>query len=174
MIHWTGSLFSWGGPTRKDQTIVCNKKVLLHERKRHTDHGVSSTPSRVTQGRVPLGKGTPLARSDRGYLRWGTPQPGLMGIPKVGYLPGQTWLGYPPPIWTWPGYPPTGVDRQMNRHVSKHNFPVVLRMRSVKMMASPLVHVQKERSMTMDWLTYHPVIEWVAMTCSGCSTSHCR
>ena len=99
-----------------------------------------------------------------GFLRWGTPLPGLMGVPKVGYPlsgyplarsdggtqggvppvrvpPGQVWWGYPPagPGWGTPllpgpgqGTPPPGVDRQMDRHESKHNLPVVLRTRSVK------------------------------------------
>ena len=89
-------------------------------------------------------QGTPLARSDggvpkvgyprqgtpwpglRGYPRWGTPQPGLMG----GYL-----------RWGTPqqGTPPSGPGRSTappqvwtDRHVSKHNLPVVLRTRSVK------------------------------------------
>ena len=65
---------------------ICNKKVLLRERKRHTNRGVSST------------------------TQWGTPQPGLTGgVPEVGYTlgypPGQVWLvGYPPL-----GYPPGQV-----------------------------------------------------------------
>ena len=108
--------------------VRLNKKVLLRERKRHTDRSV--------------------ARSDggggAGYLRWGTPRqctphqctpqlgpmggtpwPGLMGVvPKVEYPPGQVWwevpkVGYPPPIrvppsqvWyggTWGGIPLVGV-----------------------------------------------------------------
>ena len=60
--------------------LVQYKKVLLRERKRHTDCGVSSTPS-VMWGGTPPGRGTPAARSDGGYLRLGTP-----------------WLGYPPPV----------------------------------------------------------------------------
>ena len=112
-----------------------NKKVLLRESKRHTDRGVSSTPS-VTRGGVPPParsdggggvphlapqarsdeggtpqQGYPPARSDGGggYLRWGT----LAGVP-----PGQVWRsdgGYP--RWGTPcrgtplarsdgGYPP--------------------------------------------------------------------
>ena len=122
-----------------------DKKVLLRERKRHTDRGVSSTPS-VTRGGVPPWQGYPLARSDGGYLRWGTPRPG--GVPPPagpGWgTPHWTWLGYPPqsdlagvpptpPHQTWLGYPPPQVwtDRRMDKHVSKHNLPVVLRTRSV-------------------------------------------
>ena len=51
-----------------------NKKVLLHERKRPTDRGVSSTPS-VTRGGVPL----PTA----GVPPW----PGLMGGGTRGGVP---------------------------------------------------------------------------------------
>ena len=109
-----------------------NKKVLLRERKRHTDRGVSSTTRWVAP--PPPGQGTPPpARSDRGrYPRWGNP-------------PAWTWLGYPPcldlagvppPTWTWLGNPPPPppgpgwgtplqvcTDRRMDRHVSKHNLP---------------------------------------------------
>ena len=73
--------------------VEINKKVLLRERKRHTDRGVSSTtrdgvPPQPgpTGGGVPeVGyppSGYPLSRSDGGgYLRWGTP--------SSGYLSGQ-------------------------------------------------------------------------------------
>ena len=110
-----------------------NKKVLLRERKRHTDRGVSSTPS-LTWGEVPLQPGsigggtrgrilprhgTLLARSNGGpptagttpcqvwwgHLRWGT-SPGR-GTTQQGYPPGQVWWGYP--RWGTPqqGYPLT-------------------------------------------------------------------
>ena len=75
--------------------IQTYKKVLLRERKRHTDRGVISTPS-VTQGgvppiRVPPARsdggtqgapllGYPRARSDGGYPRWCTP----IGSPHQG------------------------------------------------------------------------------------------
>ena len=78
------------------------------------------------------------------YLRWGTP--------RQGYPPSQVWWGGTPggvlptgpggvpPVglgWGTPlsgpgrGTPPPGVDRQMDRHMSKHNLPVVVRTRSV-------------------------------------------
>ena len=116
---------------QRTKTIACMdfrteyKIVLLHEHKRHTAHDVSST----TRGGVPpwpgptggvpeVGNpphqgiplsGYPPARSDRGYLRWGTPQPDLMG-----------------------GTPPTcgQTDGWMDRHVSKQPY-LVLRTRSV-------------------------------------------
>ena len=93
------------------RSINNHKKVLLRERKRHTDRGVSSTPS-VTRGGVPPSpdRGIPLAG-------WGTPSPS-----------GPGW-GTPLPIWTWPGYPPTPLCRQTDRHVSKHNLPYYLRGR---------------------------------------------
>ena len=42
------------------------KKVLLRERKRHTDRGVSSTPSAVLPGR---GGGSPVDRQTDGLTR---------------------------------------------------------------------------------------------------------
>ena len=112
-------------------TIEANKKVLLRERKRHTNRGVSSTPyvsqSGVppgqvwlggggTRGGVPPRRGTTPARSDRGGVTQG-------GVPPAGYPHGQVWQGVPEvgyprqgypwldlagvsPGWTWPGYPP--------------------------------------------------------------------
>ena len=71
-----------------------NKKVLLRERKRHTDRDVSST----TRGRVPSSLPPLPGLTGRGYPRWGyplsgyTPQPGLMGGTQGGVPP----LGYPP------------------------------------------------------------------------------
>ena len=75
---------------------------------------------------------------------WGTPPCQTW----LGYSPYpiRTWLGTPclglarvPPAMTWPGYPPSGPDqgtppfrcRQTDRHVSKHDLPVILRKRSV-------------------------------------------
>ena len=67
-----------------------HKKVLLGERKRHTDRGVSSTPS-VTRSGVP-----PPARLRPGGTQGGVPPwPGPMGVPEGGYPPPQS--GYPPP-----------------------------------------------------------------------------
>ena len=109
--------------TKKVIEILRNKKVLLRERKRHTDRGVSSTPS-VTRGGVPprpgpTGRGyprwgtpcqgTPPARSDGGYLRWGTPLARSDrggGTGTSGGVPPPGWLhlaGVPPPplqVWT--------------------------------------------------------------------------
>ena len=79
-----------------------DKKVLLRERKRHTDRGVSSTPSVVLyRGSTPsLPGGTPIQP-------WrGVPHPAL-NWPGV---PPPTSRGYPPPP-TWPGGVPS-VDRQ--------------------------------------------------------------
>ena len=191
----------WDIQKKQTNRNTCHKKVLLRERKRHTDRGVSSTPSVTrggvprppppqqgypppglmggggTWGGVPLWQGYPwpgpmgvpkvgsswpgvttparpnggrvipkvgsnLARvtpwqgtppqpgptGAGGYPRWGTPWPGLRGVPKVGYTP---WQGYPPPFLTG-GYqggvplsrgtphldlaevtpPPPGVNRQ--------------------------------------------------------------
>ena len=97
------------------------------------------------------------------YLRWGTPMPGLMGVPEVGYpQPGEV----PPagPGWSTPS--PSGPGRgtpprcgQTDRHVSKHNLPIVLRTRSVKMLhcygveSVPLMHVRTQKELTLDILS---------------------
>ena len=96
-----------------------NKKVLLRERKRYTDRGISITPSVILY--------------EVGYPPSGYPQPGLTGgiwggVPPFGYPPSQgtptrsdqggTWGGVPPcqgtPCQVWQGvpkvgYPPVGV-----------------------------------------------------------------
>ena len=105
--------------------LVCNKKVLLRERKRHTNRGISSTPSvsrsearpGLTGGYLRWGtspsRGTPLL-----YLaKWatlppagGTPPPSRgcppgqvgWGVPEVGYLP----IGVPFPRLARPDLPP--------------------------------------------------------------------
>ena len=56
----------------------------------------------------------------------GVPHP-CQGVPNFRYLhlAGSGW-GTPSPSWTWSGYPfPCGLT---DRHVSKHNLPVVLLM----------------------------------------------
>ena len=67
--------------------------------------------------------------------------PSCQGTPPVGVSP-TSWLGstqgippsgYPPPVLArggTQGIPPS-VDRQKDRHESKHNLPIVLRTRSV-------------------------------------------
>ena len=117
-IRWT-QYFHW------IENNCFNEKVLLRERKRHTDRGVSSTTEVGYPRPGPTG---------RGYLRWGTPcwgpgsRRGYLGVPPVrvppvlapgGYLgyppvlaPGGTQgtppLGYPP-SWLWgvPQVPPS-------------------------------------------------------------------
>ena len=89
----------WLNPTAFHKLYRCqkmlDKKVLLRERKRHTDRGLSSTPSVVLPG-----GGVPPC--------WG-----VEGCPSRGVLPCQTWLGGGT-LWT---------DRRMDRHMSKHNLP---------------------------------------------------
>ena len=86
------------------KVIDWNKKVLLRERKRHTDRGVSSTPSvnwsglppvqvwrGATQGGVPPCWGTPHQSTLHPGLTEGTQG----GVPPVGVPPVQVWWGYP-------------------------------------------------------------------------------
>ena len=129
-----------------------NKKVLLRERKRHTDRSVSSTPSVIL---YEVGY-PPPARSNVGggvYLRWGTPLPGATGgggvVPKVGYPPiGVTsvrsgWGGGGYPRWgtpSWLGYLPPRPQVWTDKQSETINFPLVLRTRSVKMTLFSLCH----------------------------------
>ena len=91
-----------------------NKKVLLRERKRHTDRGISSTPSVVLYWGGGGGGGLPLPGVPHpcwGYLTLGTPPSDLAG---GGYptsdSPHQTWLGgVPHPCWGGGGYPTSGT-----------------------------------------------------------------
>ena len=100
--------------------------------------GQGTTPAEYTPGRVPPGRVPPLAGPGR------VPSPGVYpmefwvmlqsimgyGYPLLGVCPMAFWVmlqsimgyGYPPPLWT---------NRWMDRHVSKHYLPVVLRTRVV-------------------------------------------
>ena len=89
-----------------------NKKVLLRERKRHTDRRVASTLFVGWGGHIIPGGGSPHLDLAGGGVY---PIPG--GTP--GYAPIWTWLGWYPwqgvpqgtPILTWPGVPhPWGVS----------------------------------------------------------------
>ena len=102
-----------------------NKKVLLHERKRHTARRVGST---CCAGLVGGGGGTPC---------WGGYPHQLDGVPP-------TWEGVPPVSWTgylpvsWMGYPPppqsAGQDTPpqvwTDTQTENITFPI-LRMRAV-------------------------------------------
>ena len=104
------------------------KKVLLRERKRHTDRGVSSTtkvgypPHRPglsggTQGGVPPCWGSPPLGYPPGQ---GTPQPGLMG----GYPRWDTpLLGYPPSQVLWGGYLRWGTPLARSDGVHDVGYP---------------------------------------------------
>ena len=70
-------------------TVEYDKKVLPHERKRHTDRSVSSTPS--------------AALSGRGYLPW--PGGTYLGVPPIWTWPGVPTLAGGIPTF---GYPPSG------------------------------------------------------------------
>ena len=108
VVLWTQNS-DWTKKSSPQITIVklfTNKKVLLCERKRHTDRSVSSIPSVILY--------------EVGYPPVRVPPPGQVswGVPKVGYPP--SW--YPPrpgltggyPRWGTPhwGTPPAGVDWQ--------------------------------------------------------------
>ena len=80
------------------------KKVLLRERKKHTDRRVVSIPSVVLTGYPPV-LTWPGGDPARGYPTW-VPLAGypLAGYPPAGYPP--AW--YPPAGYPLVGYPPSG------------------------------------------------------------------
>ena len=90
--------------------LVFNKKVLLRERKRHTDRGVSSTPSVVLYWAVPPARGVLLLGGTPPWvppsdLARGVPHP-WQGVPHLRYPPLD--LARVPPHQTWLGYPLSG------------------------------------------------------------------
>ena len=101
----------------------------------------------LTGGTHPCWRSTP-PRVPHIRPGWGVPYP-CQGYPASG-TPLLDLVEYPPPHWTWLWYPPSDlaevphvrpgwgtplrppgqveyplVDRQTDRHVSKHNFPYV-------------------------------------------------
>ena len=120
---WNGHSGRGLGPDFPSATyLFSNEKVLLRERKRHTDRRVASTRYAVLVGGgggvptlgggVPtLGRGVPTLGG--GYLPWGGTYPGW-GVPTLGggYLP---WVGgYLPWVggylpWLGGTYPGRGV-----------------------------------------------------------------
>ena len=103
-----------------ERKFLCNKKVLLRDRKRHTARHIASAHYSALSnggGGYPIqswwgtpssyGGGYPIPGLDRGY-----PIPGLEGgfpsSPDKGVSQGtpiQTWVGVPP-VHTWNGVPP--------------------------------------------------------------------
>ena len=93
----------------KSQSQTKHKKVLLRERKRHTDCGVSSTTwGGVSRWGEPPNQVQWRGTWDRVPPHWGTPQPGLVGgrYPRWGTPSQVQWRRYP--RWGTPqlGYPP--------------------------------------------------------------------
>ena len=96
------------------QTI--NKRALLRERKRHTDRGVSSTPSVVLYWGVPLlggypTLGTPVDLTGVPPIRPGQGgTPSLLGeVPHLGYPPSDLAGGTPSLL----GYPTLGTPSDL-------------------------------------------------------------
>ena len=121
---------------------IRNKKVLLRERKRHTARRVVSTHSVVLSWLTPPPPPHWLTWPSCGWLTppadppswptspgWHPPPPGWTDPPL--WLTPTPPADWPPPAESadWPP-PPCG---QTDRHVSKHNLPVVLRTRAVIM-----------------------------------------
>ena len=114
-----------GIPTAAYQVLHLLTKVGYPPPSGYPHPGLMGVPG------VPPCWGTPLSRSDGGYLGYPPvrvpPHPGLTGgypwyppsghppvgvppcqgtLPHQGTPPGWTWFRYPPPGWTWLGYPP--------------------------------------------------------------------
>ena len=87
-------------PKPVKSNFICNKKVLLRERKRHTARRVVSTPSVFLSGYPPR---PDLGGTLPGYPPWqGTPRQGT------------------PPGWTWQGTPPRCLPHGILGNVAKH------------------------------------------------------
>ena len=114
-----------------------NMKVLLRERKRHTERGASSTPSVVLYRGYPCRGGTPpQVPSPPSNLAGGVPYPwsGVSHLryphqtppPRQGYSPWLDLTGVPPPHLDMAGVPLLSVKQSENITSS-----LVLRTRSV-------------------------------------------
>ena len=153
-----------------------NKKVLLRERKRHTARHVASTPYVVLSWLTPPPPG------------WTWPPPGRLDLTPP--LAGWTWL--PPPgrldltppsqldLTPLPGPdpPPGWLDltpprEQTDRHVSKHNLPVVLRTRAVKTHMCAHVHMYGSTTDALRWPTFWRLLDPVCVqTVRSISSQH--
>ena len=93
------------------------KKVLLRERKRHTDRSVSSTPSVILYrwGVPPAGRGCPISM--------GIPHPWPGGTPAGG-TPSVAWRGYPLFEHGWVT-PHPGLDRRGSTPSLAEGYPGV-------------------------------------------------
>ena len=94
----------------------------------------------------------PLAEPDPPPPGWTWPPPaGPDPSPFLDLTPPTSWT-WPPPNWT-EDWPPLWTDRIMDRRMSKHYLPVILRMRVVKIIlfynenyCAQTYHLVKERA----------------------------
>ena len=96
----------------------------------------------------------PEARSDRGYLRWGTLP---AGVPPEGVTPlaGPGWGTLP--SWTWPGYPPPEV--WTDRRLWKQYLTFVLRTRSVNIELKKMNELSRVGGITLlAWCSFGVVV----------------
>ena len=125
VIPKTTFLFALYNQNRND-----NKKVLLHERKRHTIRWVAST-----RYAVPVGGTPPWNLTWMGGVPPPCPAPPILGSDlDRGYPlpPTWTWKGGTLPILTWEGGTPRPAD--VNRQTPVKTVPsLVPRTRAVKM-----------------------------------------
>ena len=95
-----------------DDPVVLNTEIKQESPPAWTQEAYRPRRIKYYSVGYPPCRGTPLARSDRGYPRWGSPQLGypLVGVPPIRVPPSQVppaqnWLRYPPPGPGW-GTPP--------------------------------------------------------------------
>ena len=127
-----------------------NKEVLPRERKRHTVHPVSSTPSAVLsrEGYPSLTRGYPIPGYPLSWPDWGVPIPGW-GYPREGTLDQS--LGYPPgkdmgPVevsWDGDGVPPEKTCEQWKYYgIEMGYLPRCGQTNKLKLLPSPILRMQ--------------------------------
>ena len=106
--------------------MALNKKILLHERKRHTTHCVASTHYAVPVGVPPILTWDGITPCPD--LRWGyTP----LSWPEMGYPPVLTWDGVPPILTldgftlhkSWPGMEVSPLPLARQQYTSPPHCP---------------------------------------------------
>ena len=153
---------------------MCNKKVLLRERNRHTARRVANTPFVVlTRGVLHPRMGDPVMGYPPIWTWFGYPHPDLPGGtpsqdrdgvlpsgPGPGWVPSIftcTWLGYPP-SWTLMGYLPR-CEQTENITVPHHSNTGPKNIQEMVAFHSGKGYFRCQRGYF--WMTCRGIFEWL-------------